>query len=165
MRHLVSGALKVSATLYYIFKLESVLEHEMVVVVALHSAAAIDRKRMGACSCVRGEEIDIFSTALSPNQPADFYIQRADAYFNLISGNDAEGNPLQDDFVKPEYSKFMVLWEWEPWLLLTGKNNGWSEEWELIDSTQAVSIPHVVKNRVYRFSTTSLFVRAMVDFQ
>ena len=101
---------------------------------------------MGACSCIRGEDTDIFSTSLSPNQPADFHIQRADAYFNLISGNDAEGNPLQGDFVKPEYSKYMVRW-----LLLTGKNNGWSEEWELIDSTQAVSIPHVVKNRVYRF--------------
>ena len=113
----------------------------------------------------RVHDSQTFSTDLSPNQPADFYIARADAYFNLISGKDHQGKNLPSNFLKPEYSKFMVRWEWEPWLLLTGKNSGWSEEWELIDSAIALTLPNSISDRKYRFSTLNPFVRAVVDIK
>ena len=118
---------------------------------------------MGCCCGKRKDEA--FSTELVANQPADFYLARADAYFNLISGKDSQGKNLPSNFLKPEYSKFMVRWEWEPWLLLTGKNDGWKEEWELIDSTLPLSLPSVISNRVYRFSTVNPYIRSIIDIK
>lgn len=87
---------------------------------------------------------DLFSTEVTPKFPDSYYEEQGNAYFDLVSGFDGNGNPSSK---VPKYSDYLVRWEWEPWTLLTAKNEGNRAEWLAIDALQKTTIPCKVSNR------------------
>jgi hypothetical protein len=81
---------------------------------------------------------------VKPNRSEAYYEEQGQAYFDLLSGYDQKGNPSSKT---PTYSDFCVRWEWEPWLLLTGKNHGSRTEWSVIDALQKITIPVRISER------------------
>ena len=87
---------------------------------------------------------DMFSTEVTPKFPDSYYEEQGQAYFDMVSGYDANGYPSSKI---PKYSDFCSRWEWEPWLLLTSKNTGNKAEWLAIDALQKITLPCKITNR------------------
>lgn len=74
------------------------------------------------CDCICNTPREgIFSVNVVKNKDSEYYKNQGHAYFDLLtSTNDTDANV--DSKVK--YSTYMIRWEWEPWLLMTGRNQG-----------------------------------------
>ena len=77
---------------------------------------------LGACKTAKQSGVEqnavadvdsALSTRLTPQFPADYYIDQGVKYFLTMESS----VPIK---VRPEYSDLVIRWEWHPWLLLTG---------------------------------------------
>lgn len=113
---------------------------------------------MGSSSSREAVGDDVFATEVTPNLPESYYEEQGQAYFDMISGYDANGYPSSKI---PKYSDYCVRWEWEPWLLLTSKNNGNKAEWLAIDALQKITLPCKITNRkvkIFKKVCLSVFI-------
>jgi hypothetical protein len=63
--------------------------------------------------CAFGHGEGAPSTCLQPTQPAVYYVDQAEKYFDTL---DTSADPMS----VPAYSELSARWEWPPWLKLTG---------------------------------------------
>lgn len=115
---------------------------------------------MGVCSssdAVNGK----FSDTVPRNRSEIVkYKEQGHAYFDwLMTKDEASG------IIAPRYSHFCIRWEWEPWLLLTGKNAG-ADVFTALDALQSTIIPCgiPVQERYCRVFPKNPFCRMMVKF-
>lgn len=94
------------------------------------------------------------ATCLKPTQTAEYYVAQANKYFDTLD-TDADPDSI------PNYSAFVVRWEWPPWLLLTGYGKQ-----DMIDSGKALKVldPSTVPERDCRAFDTQPFARCIVSF-
>lgn len=95
------------------------------------------------------------STALTPQQSPDYYVQQANKYFD---GLDNTVSPL----IIPDYSKLTARWENPPWLLLTGFDRR-----NMINTTREALFvtPSTVPTRNCEAFTVQPFARCHVNIQ
>lgn len=108
-----------------------------------------------SCGSESGPGPDARSTALSPRQSPEYYVEQASRYFdNLDTRFDPE--------VLPAYSARTARWEWPPWLLLTGY------ERDLMIATTRAALaldPSTVPARDCRAFPVQPFARCVVSFE
>ncbi len=95
------------------------------------------------------------STALSPQQPPEHYVEQGLKYFDTFDTS-------ADRASVPAYSVQVERWEWPPWLKLTGHTR------ELILATDPVALradPSTVPVRDCRAFRVQPFARCYVSFQ
>lgn len=98
---------------------------------------------------------DALATALTPQQPPEYYVEQANKYFDTL---DTSADP---DSV-PSYSTLVARWELPPWLWLTGY-----ERDNMLKTTEvAVALdPSTVPVRDCRAFPVQPFARCYVSFQ
>ncbi len=108
----------------------------------------------GSCG-TESDSADALSSALTPTQPAAYYIDQANRYFDAL---DESADPTS----LPTYSTLVARWEWPPWLYLTGYG---AEQMEAIDSAVKSLTPATVPMRDCRMFEVQPFARCRVSFQ
>jgi hypothetical protein len=98
---------------------------------------------------------DALATALTPQQPPEYYVDQAEKYFDTL---DTSADPTN----VPTYSTRVARWELPPWLWLTGY-----ERQNMIDTTRAaVSLdPSTVPTRDCRAFSVQPFARCYITFE
>ncbi len=97
---------------------------------------------------------DALATALTPQQPPEYYVDQANKYFDTL---DISADP---DSV-PSYSILVARWELPPWLWLTG----YGRENMALTTDLAVSFePSTVPTRDCRAFSVQPFARCYVSF-
>ena len=98
---------------------------------------------------------DALATALTPQQPPEYYVEQANKYFDTL---DTSADP---DSV-PSYSTLVARWELPPWLWLTG----YERDNMLMTTEVAVALdPSTVPVRDCRAFPVQPFARCYVSFQ
>lgn len=100
------------------------------------------------------EDVDYaFSTKLTPQFPADYYVDQGLKYFDTL-------DTFADRDSKPKYSRNVLRWEWYPWLKLTGY-----KRWMMKLDVLLIIYPTRVINRDCRFFEIQPFTRCRVSFE
>ena len=90
---------------------------------------------------------------LEPTMSAEYYVEQAHLYFNTM-------DTAEDRTIHPEYSEFVVRWEWPPWLLLTA----FGRDHILSTDTLLRAYPSTIPERDCRFFEQQPFARCRVVF-
>lgn len=122
---------------------------------------------MGVCASGRDNSADL-STAILKTKASDPYSRHGHAYFDMLTTEDTRkdsGEYHKNEYHFPAYSLYCVRWEWEPWLLLTLKNNAF-DIWFPLDTLQSSLIPAEVpkSERFCRVYDQNPFCRMMVKY-
>jgi len=98
---------------------------------------------------------DALATALTPQQPPEYYVDQANKYFDTLDTS-ADPNSM------PNYSTLVARWELPPWLWLTG----YGLDNMLITTDAAVALdPSTVPTRDCRAFSVQPFARCYVSFE
>jgi hypothetical protein len=98
---------------------------------------------------------DALATALTPQQPPEYYVEQANKYFDTL---DIDADPSS----VPDYSILVARWELPPWLWLTGYGR------ENMLSTTEVAVgfdPSTVPTRECQAFSVQPFARCYVTFE
>jgi hypothetical protein len=98
---------------------------------------------------------DALATALTPQQPPEYYIEQANKYFDTLDTS-ADPNSV------PVYSTLVARWELPPWLWLTGYGRD-----NMVETTKAALKldPSTVPTRECRAFSVQPFARCYVAFE
>jgi hypothetical protein len=98
---------------------------------------------------------DALATALTPQQPPEYYVEQANKYFDTL---DTSADPSSI----PDYSILAARWELPPWLWLTG----YGRENMLVTTEVAVGFdPSTVPTRECQAFSVQPFARCYVTFE
>ncbi len=97
---------------------------------------------------------DALATALTPQQPPEYYVDQANRYFDTL---DTSADPDSE----PSYSILVARWELPPWLWLTGYGR---ENMELTTELAVSFEPSTVPLRDCRGFSVQPFARCYVSF-
>ncbi len=97
---------------------------------------------------------DTRSTQLTPTQPAAYYVDQAQRYFDAL---DESADPTS----LPTYSALVARWEWPPWLYLTGYT---AEQMAALDEVVKAATPATIPMRDCRAFDVQPFARCRVSF-
>ncbi len=95
------------------------------------------------------------ASCMKPTRTPEYYVAQAHKYFDTL---DQTADP---DSI-PNYSEWVVRWEWPPWLLLTGYGRD-----DMIEVGEALKVvdPSTVPIRDCRAFDTQPFARCVVTFE
>jgi hypothetical protein len=98
---------------------------------------------------------DALATALTPQQPSEYYVEQAHKYFDTLDTG-ADPNSI------PRYSTLVARWELPPWLWLTG----YGRDNMLLTTEFALQLtPSTVPTRDCRAFSVQPFARCYVSFE
>jgi hypothetical protein len=98
---------------------------------------------------------DALATALTPQQPPEYYVEQANEYFDTL---DTSADPSS----VPNYSTLVARWELPPWLWLTGYGRS-----NMISTTEVALVlePSTVPTGDCRAFAVQPFARCYVSFE
>lgn len=98
---------------------------------------------------------DALASALTPQQPPEYYVDQANKYFDTL---DTSADPAS----MPNYSDLVARWELPPWLWLTG----YERDNMILTTDLAVAFgPSTVPTRDCRAFSVQPFARCYVTFE
>lgn len=117
--------------------------------------ACLEEQDARLCADASGRACGALSTALSPQQSPEYYVDQANIYFDTL-------DTRFDPDIVPNYSPLTARWELPPWLYLTGYGRN-----HMISTTRyaLAADPSTVPVRDCRYFPVQPFARCVVSFE